>query len=464
MLRSVTKVYTFEIRVYTFTLYIYKVLNMKESKNMTGYGTQVKGMNLYNKAKKDGLNRQCLDDTLRLKSPFHRDNSCSIFAAAPRSSGGGSSILPLVVGGLAVGATALTVGAMIAGSSDSKGPQGAGGAGASSKATLQALQTAGDSTNPDAIQRAIDSGKENSKGLGADIQAAQTAADKAKADIDSVQGKIGSKKTDITKLEQDIDTKEGQVSGNKSSSALTSTRDGEIAKVPKQVPGPDGKMIDNLNYQTDVDAIHTKYDEQIKNAQDVEAEIPKLKEKLEKEKQTLKTYEDVLTDKQKELEASLKQVQELTPKQKQIDAEVIKLTQRLRDVQNATKPDGATAPATADAPAKAAPQAVIKATAPQTSEKTETPAETPEAKETPPTITTISDADFTKNLTEFKTGFNTTGNDVDTLKTLSDNIDAYSKTNTGKLTPAQEKELETLKTDINNKVLSRVASSGLLTK
>lgn len=416
---------------------------------MSGSGTNVKGMNLYNKAK-----REYASDDCPRKDYYRRDNPCSIFMATPVSTGSsGIGTLALVAGGIGIAAAATPIVAMAL-TSGGAGAQGAGGPQVSSKATLQALQTAGDSTNPEAINRAIDAGRADSKRLGEQLKTAQDSANKTQAEIDTVNKNISGVKSDISNLEKNIKDKQNEVSGSNGSSSLTSTRDGEIAKVPQKVLGPNGTMIDNPTKDADIQAIHKNYDDRIKHAKEVEEQIPKMQKELEDKKPTLKNYEDVLKDRREKYNASIKQAQEIIPQQKQIDAEVIKLEKRLVDVQNATKQGGANTPAaataatTSPAAASAVPPAAAPTGAATPGAATPAKPEPADKEATPPpvamsTLPTVSDQQFQTDKAQFNDRINNYNNQNENQNSVLRELDTYISGH--KLTDEQAAELYKLR-------------------
>lgn len=324
MLRSVTKVYTFEIRVYTFTLYIYKVLNMKESKNMASYNTQVKAMNLYNKSKRDGLDTDCL----RLKSPFHHDRHCSIFTPQPvNSGGGGMSTFALVAGGLTLAAAGVGIYAATGGFKGSSGAQGAGGPQVNSKATIQTMRNAADSGDEKTIKMAIKAGEDTSKGLDGQIQSNQGVADKAKADMDTVKPKIETlEKTTIPDLNKDLAKLNGE----------EQQLQGQLDKLNPKDDGYEAKRID--------------LQQQIEKKK---AEIQDKKDEIEKAERQLEDYKQFYDNSKTKYDDAARKVKELQPKKEENDTELARLREKLANIQAATKPDGATStgsPAAATVP------------------------------------------------------------------------------------------------------------------
>lgn len=421
---------------------------------MASHAITTNGRALKKQAAMEGLDRECL----RLKSPFkHNDHCNSVFTAKPVSTGSsGMGALAYVGIGLAGAAVLAPIAVMALSSSGSQGPQGVGQI--NSKAALQTMQNASDSGDENAIKNAIDNGDKTSQGLGTQITSNENTAKQAKTDMDTVKGKMDTlQNTTIPDLNKDLTKLKGELNQFQS----------ELDKLH-----PNGK--EDKDYQ----AKRTELEQKIRDKQ---TEIENKQKAIKDAENQLQDFKQVYDNKKSTYESATDKVNDLKPEKEKVDAELIRLREKLANVQKATKPDGATAaPATAAAPAvsvatagvgktdTSAPSGTaaseVKTPAENTDKAAVKSAEIPAAKEAPPTVITISEADFKKNLTEFKTSFNTTGDDFEALTKLSSDIDSYSKTNAGKFTPAQETELATVKTDINNKVIAKVASSGLLMK
>jgi len=266
--------------------------------------TQVRAINLYSNAKRNGLS----DLGAR---PQGKTTINNYYSTSSSSGSSGSSTLSTIatIAGIAgiVGAGASIFSMASKGSSGAQqggfsgsGVQG-GGQQATSKELVSTLQTAENSTNPDAIQKTIDQGQTESDKVGQQIKSTTDQANTAKTDMDNAQNNVNQlEKTTIPNQEKELEGLKGQVKGENSSSGLTGKRDSEIQAIPKTVAGPDGKQIDNPELASKTAAIKAKYDPQIEKAKKIENEdIPRKQKEIDASKDKLKTTKEVLADKKK---------------------------------------------------------------------------------------------------------------------------------------------------------------------
>lgn len=267
------------------------------------------------------------NETTRLRRPFSDKPYCnSVFkpTASCSSGGGGMGTLAYVGIGLA-GAAALTPLAIMAFSSGGQpGAQVAGGP-VNSKSALQIMQNASDSGNENAILTAIKAGDDTAQGLGTQITSNESTATQAKTDMDTVKGKMETlEKTTIPGLEQELKGLKGELSQFQS----------ELDKLH-----PNGK--DDKDYQ----AKRTELEEKIKAKQ---TEIEKKQKEITDAETQLKDFKQVYDNKKSTYDAATDKIKELTSQKEKVDAELVRLRQKLANIQAATKPDGVTAPAGGD--------------------------------------------------------------------------------------------------------------------
>lgn len=308
---------------------------------------RTRAMENYNHARTNGLNRDCLDDTKRLKSPFN-NNRCpnSVFTPKPVSAGGGSKLAMFAGIAVGVGAAAAPMVAMAVASGG--GPQAAGGV--SAKSAISTLDNADDSGNADVIKKALEQARPALNSYDEQIKAAETTISGSKEEIATIQGKVDNQKSSVTSLKGEIKDLKGKVDGDKSSQKLTGKQSqlkGQLAKIKEDPKDPNAAKAQREEIQKQIDELEN----QIKTAKEIEQQIKDKETQLPKEEEKLKDFEQQLEIAKDKAEKAKEQLEKLKPERDQLKAKIERLERKLQNIEATKSADGATAPAADDATA-----------------------------------------------------------------------------------------------------------------
>lgn len=226
-----------------------------------------------------------------------------------------------------------------------------------SKSTIATLKDASNSTDLEQVAKAIETGRAQSGSLDSQINAsngkaaaAGDAANQAKSEADAAKGNADAMGVTLKEHQSKLGELQAQVSGEKSSASLTTKMNLEISNVQKTTiqTQADGTMtqVPNPNYDKDVKAIQDKYQPQIDEAKNKEAQISELKDKtIPSDQEQLRTYQQLQKDKTKEQQNKLQEqkdakaeAENYTKQKAEVDALVAKLEVRRTAILNNNKP------------------------------------------------------------------------------------------------------------------------------